>query len=106
MRKAAFALVGIVLAGCTNYPPTYEMIDPPRVDMTNVNRAFYTADLGDCDKEANDQVYAADWSKRFTRRSAYLFESRLGDPDNPESQAGRRRYAEGCLAKKGYRPLR
>jgi hypothetical protein len=79
------------------------MTNPPKVEMTGVKKAVYEADLTDCDRLASDEVYKVGLFARQWRRTLALYQGAEGDPDNPESLAGRRRFAAACLVSRGYR---
>jgi hypothetical protein len=79
------------------------MTDPPKVVMRGINQTVYDADLTECDRLASEEVYEVGLFARHWRRTMALYRGPKGDPDNPESLAGRRWFAAACLVAKGYR---
>ena len=106
MRWVVIMLSAVGLAACASYPPEVPLPDPPKVEMTGVKKALYGADLADCDRLASDEVYKVGLLARHWRRTLALYQGPEGDPNNPESTAGRRDFATECLVKKGYRLAR
>lgn len=103
MRMLAIALAALGVAACASYPPEVPMTNPPKVVMTGIKKAVYEADLTDCDRLASEEIHKVDLFARHWRRTLALYQGPEGDPDNPESPAGRRRFAAACLVQLGYR---